>query len=40
MDQDSELHSCMIHKNSVCLEMLSSDSEKFFKKQKAGLGGI
>ena len=31
MDQDSELHSCMIHKDSICLEILSSDSEKFFK---------
>lgn len=32
--------SCMINEDSVCLQILSSDSENFFKRQKTGLDGI
>lgn len=37
MDQDSDMHSCMINEDSVCLEVLSSDSGKFFKMQRWNL---
>lgn len=40
MDWDYDKDSCMINKDSVCLEILNSDSENFFKKWKTGLGGI